>query len=237
MDGSVVDGDYGSDGEDIKMLPLILAVNEVMLPWEEWLTVMAVDGGEIIFHGSMYVRGFGLGYTVSSMELTVEAKWIRFWIQLNPYKDASNRADTFSLIACLMWFIWESRNDLVHNVKSEEPAIILARAKSMMLSSIKIPSLQGIFAISPPQPASPWVVPPKDWAKINTDGAWNPNSLNGGIGFILRDSNYKFVYARSTYLVCFSAEEAETISISDALMVDLEKRLDPIIVESDALAI
>lgn len=70
--------------------------------------------------------------------------------------------------------------------------------------------------------------------KINTDGAWNPNSELGGLGFLIRDSSLEFVYTEAKNLVCHSAEEAEICGIRDALKLVVGRKIDQVIIEADA---
>ncbi|XP_026396727.1 uncharacterized protein LOC113291406 [Papaver somniferum] len=87
------------------------------------------------------------------------------------------------------------------------------------------------------QEISTWVSPPDNWIKFNTDGAWNLNSSNGGMGIITKDSKESFIYAESTNLICYSVEEAEVKAIREALKIALVRKDKKIILESDASGI
>ncbi|XP_026450844.1 uncharacterized protein LOC113350966 [Papaver somniferum] len=76
--------------------------------------------------------------------------------------------------------------------------------------------------------------PPRNWLKINTDGAWDPNSEIGGMGFLIRDSSDLFIYAESKNLICFLTEEVEIYGIREALRAAKRLKMDRIIIEGDA---
>lgn len=41
----------------------------------------------------------------------------------------------------------------------------------------------------------PWIPPPKNWLKLNSDGVWDKERDNSGLGLICRDENGKVLWA------------------------------------------
>ncbi|XP_026416589.1 uncharacterized protein LOC113312029 [Papaver somniferum] len=132
-----------------------------------------------------------------------------------------------------MWLVWTSRNLIVHEGKVEEPTSILARAKAMLSVKKNQSQLLKISTITQTFEIPDWISPPMDWIKINCDGSWNIDSVNGGGGFVIRSHRHQFVLAEAIYISCGSAEEAEIHTIKEAMKKTCERKDQQVVIESN----
>ncbi|OVA19644.1 Ribonuclease H domain [Macleaya cordata] len=79
-----------------------------------------------------------------------------------------------------------------------------------------------------------WSPPRSGWFKINTDGAWDPNTSKGGVGLVTRDSFGLFLSAAAMHINTYSAEEAEIRAIWTAMKQAMERKITALEIESDA---
>ncbi|OVA08494.1 Reverse transcriptase zinc-binding domain [Macleaya cordata] len=147
--------------------------------------------------------------------------WLRFWLGLNLNRGNPNLSENFPLVACVIWAIWKSKNSFIYNNQTEHAQLILNSAVHMIPLG-HIPPPQFPYPASHTQPTtstslSIWSLPRSRMFKINTDGAWDPNSLKGGMGFAFRDSNGSFHYAAALPTNVSSAEETKIQAIWTAL--------------------
>jgi hypothetical protein len=86
-------------------------------------------------------------------------------------------------IVTVMWAIWTSRNNLVHDKGSLDPAIFLKSVReSLVLLDIPVQHAKIL-------PGHGWRPPEVGWVKINTDAGISSEELKGGAGGIARDQS------------------------------------------------
>ncbi|OVA10294.1 Reverse transcriptase zinc-binding domain [Macleaya cordata] len=51
--------------------------------------------------------------------------WFRFCLGEAPFLYSQEKDESFPLVACLMWSIWLSRNNMIHNAKTDSPFLII----------------------------------------------------------------------------------------------------------------
>ncbi|OVA07373.1 Ribonuclease H domain [Macleaya cordata] len=160
--------------------------------------------------------------------------WLRYWLGINPHLTNANISENFPYVVCLMWAIWNSKNSLIHNNFSEPASSILNRAARMIPSKY---DHRVVLNHSRPHNHNltlPWSPPKSGWMKINTDGAWNSDALEGGMGFVITDSNGTFLFAAALNANFSSAEEPEIRAIWWAMKKAKEMKIKALEIESDA---
>lgn len=77
------------------------------------------------------------------------------------------------LVATLLWVIWSARNKLLFKGVKENPAVLVARATSVVdsIKRIKQPEHE-FFAGRITTKQNQWCPPEDGWLKINVDAAW-----------------------------------------------------------------
>ncbi|KAL4296457.1 hypothetical protein GQ457_12G014440 [Hibiscus cannabinus] len=93
-------------------------------------------------------------------------------------------ADLFLLLLVLLWNIWNSRNDFVHNSHFQPPWLLVLNSETLLRDYLCHNSV-----IPPPtNHYNPhWTPPHATYTKINIDGAFDPTTHAAGIGVITRD--------------------------------------------------
>ncbi|OVA01252.1 Reverse transcriptase zinc-binding domain [Macleaya cordata] len=164
-------------------------------------------------------------------------EWLKFWLGIDPYRRNTNLPEEFPFVACLMWSIWMSRNDLLHNNHLQSDQFILNRALKM--TPLHQNPVRQIIATgdSEPHTTSAWRPSRNGWTKINTDGAWDPINLKGGLGFIIRDCLGTFKFAAAVPTNVSSAEEAEIRAIWIAMKKAVELGIKTLEIEGDAAVV
>ncbi|KAI5353386.1 hypothetical protein L3X38_006279 [Prunus dulcis] len=97
-----------------------------------------------------------------------------------------------------------------------------------------------VEAITCPTPsASPphalWNSPPQPYVKVNVDGAWHENSLQGGVGCCLHDSEGRLLAGLSKACLRNSAVEVEAEAVLEGLLLAKEENCHKIILQSDSM--
>ncbi|OVA10971.1 hypothetical protein BVC80_1345g16 [Macleaya cordata] len=159
--------------------------------------------------------------------------WIEYWLlPHNQDPDSEERIRCFPYVACLMWSIWNARNTLLFdNIPQpvqtiHNNALFWANQKEITLEPATNPqnSLPQI-----------WTKPNLGWIKANTDGAWNPNTGTGSMGYIFRDWKGAMISAASIFNdSLISAKETEIRAIWYAIKRARELKIKHLIIESDA---
>ncbi len=79
-----------------------------------------------------------------------------------------------------------------------------------------------------------WLMPVNGWAKINVDGAFNPENGNGALGLVIRNSRGEVLLSSWKFLRrCVSAEEAELLACYEGLKLAAEWIPMPVMLEYD----
>ncbi|OVA04159.1 Reverse transcriptase zinc-binding domain [Macleaya cordata] len=148
--------------------------------------------------------------------------WIKFWLGIDPYSSNRNPKDQFLFVACLMWVIWISRNDLIHNHCLKSDQAIIHKAFHMLPKCQSLTNRLPLRSYAQKICFSGWTPPMIGWWKINTDGGWDPNSNNNGLGFVVRDYLGVFRSAAAVFSNYFCAEEAKIRAIWIAMKKAIE---------------
>ena len=88
-----------------------------------------------------------------------------------------------SKITTIMHSIWSARNRWVHDQDCFEPGQVLQKVRED-LSLLELPRVSSINTVG-----QCWRPPDPGWIKINTDGALDPGTRNGGGGGVARSHN------------------------------------------------
>jgi ribonuclease HI len=83
-----------------------------------------------------------------------------------------------------------------------------------------------------------WKPPNAGWLKVNFDGAFDCHTRQGGLGFLIRDSNGQFLGGSSKALSnVVSAEHAELLACQAVVSLVIERSLSPVIIETDSIVV
>ncbi|CAL8162128.1 unnamed protein product [Prunus armeniaca] len=99
------------------------------------------------------------------------------------------------------------------------------------------PTLEAITCPTPSAspPHALWKAPPQPYVKVNVDGAWHKNSLQGGVGCCLHDSEGRLLAGLSQACIGNSAIEVEAEAVLEGLLLAKEENCQKIILESDSM--
>ncbi|XP_016646969.1 PREDICTED: uncharacterized protein LOC103328879 [Prunus mume] len=99
------------------------------------------------------------------------------------------------------------------------------------------PTLEAITCPTPSAspPHALWKAPPQPYVKVNVDGAWHKNSLQGSVGCCLRDSEGRLLAGLSKACIGNSAIEVEVEDVLEGLLLAKEENCQKIILESDSM--
>jgi ribonuclease HI len=147
----------------------------------------------------------------------------------------TEKQDTISLVAAIIYNMWSARNNLVFNQKSILVAKIIQNAvedvSNYRINTSTNRSMSETGMISRNTGWSPPAIPS---LKLNVD-AHSLSDGRWGLGFILRRSDGSPVVVRTSVIVSFEeAVLAEALGIQEALKWIKNNNLANIIVESDA---
>lgn len=92
-------------------------------------------------------------------------------------------------VAITTWYLWWKRHKLTH----EEPV----QSAIQVSSYVRALTTNHLIASSPKAKLkhSGWVLPPQHYVELNIDAAFDPVSIQGDSGAVLRDCNGKFIAA------------------------------------------
>ncbi|XP_019238046.1 PREDICTED: uncharacterized protein LOC109218159 [Nicotiana attenuata] len=79
-----------------------------------------------------------------------------------------------------------------------------------------------------------WHPPPKDWYKINIDGAFNEEHLHGGISGVIRNNKGEWTLDFYTKCASISPIHAELLAFRQALQTLMKGNFTPCEIETDA---
>ncbi|CAE6102502.1 unnamed protein product [Arabidopsis arenosa] len=96
----------------------------------------------------------------------------------------------------ILWRLWKSRNDYIFKGREISVQEVIRRAKEdeEEWRMRKEQSSQPPQVVITKQHRAKWKSPQPGWVKCNTDGAWKAESINCGIGWILRDHEKKVLW-------------------------------------------
>ena len=144
-----------------------------------------------------------------------------------------------TLVAALLWAIWNARNKWLFEGKKENSTRAVARAESVIESFRKVKQPETNYVAS--QRAGEqkqWCPPPRDWLKINVDTAVDAEKQVTGLGVVIRDSDGKCKAAAVKTSKFFgSVVMAEAAAMEWGLQVASSIGVTNGVVESDSLEV
>lgn len=161
--------------------------------------------------------------------------------------DKNNRGT----ILLMLWRAWYLRNNVVHDkgnlTITGSVSFLQSYAESLLLVRQKVCDPKGKQVDQQHNQAPPrsvmnqikennmrWRAPLVGWAKINVDGAFNPEDGLGGLGIIIRDSSGKVLLSSWRFIRrCSSVLESELLACLEGLKLTAEWIKMPVILESD----
>ncbi|KAG7583713.1 Reverse transcriptase domain [Arabidopsis suecica] len=101
-----------------------------------------------------------------------------------------------TLIPWLLWRLWKNRNELVFKGKefTAPQAVNKAKEDAEEWKARKEPQTQADHQSRAGQQNTKWKCPSPGWVKCNTDGAWSAESINSGMGWVLRNHEGKTLW-------------------------------------------
>ncbi|XP_021834215.1 uncharacterized protein LOC110774005 [Prunus avium] len=178
--------------------------------------------------------GIPLNYCVNVQSVTSLDRWL---LGVTDFLDLceGRKKVTLALVGITCWEIWKERCSALFESRSPCPHSVIRRVISLWGELCPSP---GVTASSTP-PVSPphalWRAPPLPYVKVNVDGAWKKESLQGGMGCCLRDSEGRMLAGMSKATLRNSAVEVEAEAVLEGLILAKEKNCQKIILESDSM--
>lgn len=99
----------------------------------------------------------------------------------------------FELILMLFWAIWAAINAMLWSNKCDPPNILVPRIITWWQSFLMVSTPHAAANTGRISSTMLWAKLRIGFLKLNVDGAWNANSLMGGAGAVIRDSDGNFV--------------------------------------------
>ena len=126
--------------------------------------------------------------------------------------------EDFELFCVILWFLWRSRNEVVHG-KEPTPMGSLGEIATMWLEEFLAANLERTLAGPGQQGEAPrWESPATNELKMNTDAAIFPNGAGTGIGVVIRNHEGKVVGAmEKRFKAVYDPLVAECIAIREGL--------------------
>ncbi|KAL6295312.1 hypothetical protein ACE6H2_003454 [Prunus campanulata] len=147
------------------------------------------------------------------------------------------KLDMLTLLSFFLWEIWKTRCKAVIEGSTIDPAKVIEnalRAQMEFTEIRRVPSdevvVNNILNVHP----SSWNAPSGDFVKINVDGGWIGDTLNGGVGVVIRNTGGQFVGGLAGPICCDSALAAEAHSAIKWLALSTNLSFRDVIVETDS---
>ncbi|OVA12650.1 Reverse transcriptase zinc-binding domain [Macleaya cordata] len=162
--------------------------------------------------------------------------WILSWLQNEHQQVDNNEHHPAQIVSLAAWYIWKERCSNVFEGKQSDPR---QTARIIMQHLYIIMSLYGstdsllqdtTFSLS-------WSPHFDEFVKINCDASFKINAISCGIGLIIRGNAGAFKAARAISRQAVSAENAESLAISEAVKWAMDMNLRKVCFESDSLSI
>ncbi|XP_048615896.1 uncharacterized protein LOC125588541 [Brassica napus] len=142
------------------------------------------------------------------------------------------------VVSWLLWRIWKNRNEFVFQGRDYDviATVVKAREDEREWRSREEVKKDGGQTAPKEEPVRRWRPPPPTWIKCNTDGAWNKESRDGGVGWIARDHQGNLVWAGARKLSNMrSALEVEVEACRWAVQTLSGFGYTRVIIETDSL--
>jgi ribonuclease HI len=144
-----------------------------------------------------------------------------------------------TVLAVVVWHIWNARNDLRNNSDQTRIAVVVSKILAYV---------QMILTHLVPPPAAPkvrggavpprWSPPPEGFTCINVDAALFPQENRMGCGIVLRNHDGDFILSVSEGLAGLpSPEMAEALAARQALVISRDHGVTKAVLVSDCLSL
>jgi ribonuclease HI len=100
------------------------------------------------------------------------------------------KSDQVPIAITVLWCIWTSRNKYVHGEEPYRPMGSMQLVEEQ-ITMLELPPKQ----VAPNKPVCRWIKPPLGWCMVNTDGALNCTTREGGSGYVIRNELGEFLEA------------------------------------------
>ncbi|CAL2235432.1 unnamed protein product [Prunus armeniaca] len=178
--------------------------------------------------------GIPLNYCVNAQSVTSFDRWLQGVTACLALFEGRNK-EVLVLVGITCWEIWKERCSALFEGRSPYPYSVIRRAISLW--GEMCPTLEAITCPAPSAspPHALWKAPPQPYVKVNVDGAWHKNSMQGGVGCCLRDSEGRMLAGLSKACLRNSAVEVEAEAVLKGLLLAKEENCQKIILESDSM--
>ncbi|XP_024200160.1 uncharacterized protein LOC112203423 [Rosa chinensis] len=136
----------------------------------------------------------------------------------------------------LQWCVWKERNKRVWEQKFSQASDV-ALGASTRLAEFRVHNGKA-GNISRNASVIRWQRPSDGILKVNIDGAFLSTTRQGGLGFVIRDSNSSMLVGGAMPLRnLLSAEHAEILACQAAVRFVLDHNMMPAVIETDSLLV
>ncbi|TVU48986.1 hypothetical protein EJB05_00275, partial [Eragrostis curvula] len=144
--------------------------------------------------------------------------------ELCPTRDAE-------LFICGAWSLWTGRNRRKHGENRWSPKAAVKHISSMLQELI---CMEHGSPQSTNKPKARWSRPDEGWIKVNTDGAFDARSGNGGSGVVLRRNDGGVVVVEDKWYASLpDAVTSEALAARDGVLLAVAHGCSKVILESD----
>ncbi|XP_057418916.1 uncharacterized protein LOC130713137 [Lotus japonicus] len=153
-------------------------------------------------------------------------------------KKDSDSTSHISLMACIFWQIWKSRNEALFEGKAPNPMQTILKATTLHQEHMMPTNEQNNWqnrAGTCEKGNAPWKPPPANHLKLNVDAAWSKENPINTIAGLLRDRGGVVVSGFAKSVHAPSLLTAEALAVREALLLASNLELKHIIIESDNL--
>ncbi|XP_019234668.1 PREDICTED: uncharacterized protein LOC109215104 [Nicotiana attenuata] len=130
-----------------------------------------------------------------------------------------------------LWSIWKNRNE--NNVNNTNLTINTTKVFQQTLKYHLLTSKHTTSNI-PIKVKVKWHPPPRNWYKVNFDGAFKNESLHGGISGIIRNNKGEWMLGYYEKCQIISPIHAELLALRQALQTIIREKFTPCELETDA---
>uniref|UniRef100_A0A2C9V942 Uncharacterized protein n=1 Tax=Manihot esculenta TaxID=3983 RepID=A0A2C9V942_MANES len=139
----------------------------------------------------------------------------------------------FSIFSIVCWFAWKQRNDLVFNGGLQEAWDILDTSFIWARHVAGVGHSRSKQSNNSRAIAVKWNLPPVNWIKLNTDGAWDSTTGIGKAGGVIRNSEGAWLAGYNRLVGVSSIHNAELWAIFDGLTLAWNMNFRRLVVDCD----
>ncbi|XP_070020091.1 uncharacterized protein [Nicotiana sylvestris] len=156
--------------------------------------------------------------------------WLDFLRKRNP-KITTNLITLEEVFPFAIWAIWRNRNE--NNVNNTNNHINTTKVVHQALEYHLLTSKSTTNNI-PIKLKVKWQPPPRNWYKLNFDGAFNKSCLHGGVIGIIRNNKGEWILGYYEKYPTTSPIQAELLALRHVLQTISKENIFPCEVKTDA---